>query len=600
MDLTTKQPKKITSRHLTEEESNADVEQNKQKLIDVVSPLENEESVLSGWEEATHDVPQLPNINLERDFIIAKSYLQKIGCRNETIWDHLNDILNHVMKERPKDCMRYFEELSREIRIKKFFLSDDCEDTYKELSEEPRDAEDGKCLLRFYRKVECYYQTELRYEDKFGNLDFVPFFRLLNEAGVSFPYSDTYNIQMGMRLLAKTYPIVKFKLWGKILGTLRDYIIVEAELTTEAMGERFKQFMSVAVESMHAEEQRYEASENEHEEEYFRDYFSEEASLIEEEPKRKLDTYVSPPIPSPQIIKEVIVPVEPPGHGPNRKVYLVANDPSEEWIMLPDVTPLQIVSARQIQKYFTGVLTNPVSSYPQFQGTEMELLRAQIARITATTHVSPLGFYSAGGEEEAVEIEEGQLYMENIDYQPLPTKDLLDPTLEFWVHHEQFLLEQGRTEFWSAESVVEAEMEDEQESPVPPHEVGPPILTTLSQDIMILDSSPAWNVRRASTLLDEDSAVVLRSNIWPGALTAVKERLFVNFYVGWGTKGILKGFSSIICSKVEREYELGPEIMEMQDPTVEMEEFRWLQLHPKILPHKGGGEEMGAEEEESV
>ena len=41
-------------------------------------------------------------------------------------------------------------------------------------------------------------------------------------------------------------------------------------------------------------------------------------------------------------------------------------------------------------------------SYPQFNGTEANYLRAQIARISAGTHISPAGYYTfeEGDEDE--------------------------------------------------------------------------------------------------------------------------------------------------------------------------------------------------------
>lgn len=41
-----------------------------------------------------------------------------------------------------------------------------------------------------------------------------------------------------------------------------------------------------------------------------------------------------------------------------------------------------------------------VICYPPFPGNEANLLRAQIARISAGTHISPLGFYQFDEEEE--------------------------------------------------------------------------------------------------------------------------------------------------------------------------------------------------------
>lgn len=44
--------------------------------------------------------------------------------------------------------------------------------------------------------------------------------------------------------------------------------------------------------------------------------------------------------------------------------------------------------------------TYQVVSYPPFPGNEANYLRAQIARISATTHISPLGYYMFEEEEE--------------------------------------------------------------------------------------------------------------------------------------------------------------------------------------------------------
>lgn len=46
------------------------------------------------------------------------------------------------------------------------------------------------------------------------------------------------------------------------------------------------------------------------------------------------------------------------------------------------------------------VFTHQVVSYPPFPGNEANYLRAQIARISATTHISPLGYYMFEEEEE--------------------------------------------------------------------------------------------------------------------------------------------------------------------------------------------------------
>lgn len=50
-----------------------------------------------------------------------------------------------------------------------------------------------------------------------------------------------------------------------------------------------------------------------------------------------------------------------------------------------------------------------IHTFPPFPGSEKNYLRAQIARIGAATHVSPIGYFTfGGGEQEDEEIEEDE------------------------------------------------------------------------------------------------------------------------------------------------------------------------------------------------
>jgi radial spoke head protein 4/6 len=100
------------------------------------------------------------------------------------------------------------------------------------------------------------------------------------------------------------------------------------------------------------------------------------------------------------------VPSEPHGTGTNRYSYFVTNSPGIPWTKLSDLTPAMIVGARKIRSFFTGCLSSPVRGYPPYPGLEKDYLRAQIARITATTHISPTGFYILSDFAEEQEEEE--------------------------------------------------------------------------------------------------------------------------------------------------------------------------------------------------
>lgn len=71
------------------------------------------------------------------------------------------------------------------------------------------------------------------------------------------------------------------------------------------------------------------------------------------------------------------------------------------------------------------------------------------------THISPLGFYTFGGEEMGEEEEAEEFpgggdkseIRENPKYDPPPIKDLIDKSMMFWVHHNQHILNQGGFSF---------------------------------------------------------------------------------------------------------------------------------------------------------
>lgn len=107
----------------------------------------------------------------------------------------------------------------------------------------------------------------------------------------------------------------------------------------------------------------------------------------------------------------------------------------------------------KIYKMFTGNLDAPVDTYPVFPGVEAHYLRAQIARISAGTQISPEGYFNLDvneEDEEEIHLEAGedvearQDYEQNFEYEPLPVVQLALPSCKHWVHHTSYILPQGR------------------------------------------------------------------------------------------------------------------------------------------------------------
>lgn len=110
----------------------------------------------------------------------------------------------------------------------------------------------------------------------------------------------------------------------------------------------------------------------------------------------------------------------------------------------------------------------------------------------------------------------------NVDFEPVSLRDLCDGSLQHWVHHVQHILPQGRC-VWvkvgqeSPEEVEDDDEEEEREEPDEPEpEVGPPLLTPLSEDAEI-GNLPPWTPKVSSKLIPQYAIAVLHSNLWPGA-----------------------------------------------------------------------------------
>ncbi|KAL1140290.1 hypothetical protein AAG570_000222 [Ranatra chinensis] len=455
--------------------------------------------------------------------------------------------------------------------------------------------------------------------------------RCFEEAGIGLPKLEIFQINAAMLRLLRTEPISKIRFWGKIFGLKMDYYIVECELKDDEVRMRrafLKQQLIQCKERCRASQVLQIMSKHLTWMPTFVEARNEEELKLAILLKRsKLKKYEVIPLPCIKPTREIPVPQERTGEGCNKKVYLVCNNPNGQWTMLPEVKPENIVAARKMKAFFSGDLSAPFVSWTgEGPETEMEYLRAQIARISAGTQISPLGFYSfsEGGEGEEEEAEEEgdeganyRSYVMNSDFQPLPLRDLVEPTMSFWVHHTDHILKQGRVLWWNGKipkDSGEGEGEEDKEGieggegleeVAAEAEIGPALLTPLSEDAT-LEGTPPWTARVSPKYLPQKFAI-LRSNLWPGAYAYASGRNFDNIYFGWGVKYQPYGFPMSCSPTVQKMYDIGPDVMEAVEPTLQMEEeWHYRNLKPEAPDDRLGGEgelkhgegEIGEEEEE--
>ncbi|EUB60383.1 Tyrosine-protein kinase transmembrane receptor ROR1 [Echinococcus granulosus] len=338
-------------------------------------------------------------------------------------------------------------------------------------------------------------------------------------------------------------------------------------------------------------------------------------------------------------------PQEPRGRGLNRWDYFVSSSLGEKtWVRLPMVKPEHIVAARQSVYFFTGDLNAPVGDLPcgvgSFPGLEVHYLRAQIARISSGTQVSPAGVFELDEEDEPEEGEKPENLMMAEEYEPMEFEDLLDPSN--WVHHRPFIYSIGRINWLSrkkaaaAMKAIEAEEEDEEEGATlrddnedeegmeeeegeeeeeEEEEEGPDLLTPVDEDDPMrplgrvgeslfgnVNSIPAsaWNIRPSTVLLPVNCAIaVVSSSRWPGAYALSRSTTFVNVYLGWGNKFLSASYQPPRLQSLFKEFDdeaMG--LKETVDPMVQQEEEVRLRKEARRLAMAAAAEEEEEEEGE--
>lgn len=523
---------------------------------------------------------QNDGIDSKEDHIqAAKAYLLKASTNSGlTMYDHMITVLKRVLDEKPDKVIDLLEQYSRNEKRALFQPQKDTLQDKKALPSEVLLANEQKEL--FNRKnveiPDTIADNEGDEEEQITLPDVMENAFYFEQAGIGVGREEMFRIFLALKQLTDTYKLRTCRFWGKILGTKKNYVIAEV------------QFVDGEDPYQDDEEQL--------------DILAESAEARTATPKgdtAMVDEIETEDLPKSNYKPPPVIPKEPYGEGCNKRVYYACNDAGLSWHRLPPVSPQQIHVARQIRKMMTGNLEEEVISYPPFPGSEANYLRAQIARISCATHVSPQGYYIF--EEDEDDDEEGArtTFVHNVEFEGIPVSDLCDSSLAFWVHHNQYILPQGRTTWFnpSEKAFNEDEMEeeeDEEEEREEPDDIepeeGPALLTPLSEDQEV-NAMPAWTPVKSTTLVSQYAIAVIHSNLWPGAHAFAVDKKFDNVYIGYGLKYSPDNYSPPAPPAAQDEFPSGPEITEAEDPTVEQERA--------IKAARQEAEEDGEEEEES-
>ncbi|KAL5020623.1 hypothetical protein ScPMuIL_002295 [Solemya velum] len=493
------------------------------------------------------------------------------------LYEHLSRLITNVLLDGPYHSTKELEDRSRSSKRTQFTLPTSLhskkQDTPTELVAKAEWAQ-----LKLRNKIESqrdesersiYEDEESRVGGEWGPLpDVMRNAYYFEQIGAGLQSQEFFRVSLALADIVEQYSVQKIRFWGKIIGTRSNYYIAEADFLEG--------------------ESENEESDDETEEENDDGTPSDDDTVGKDEMK-------------PIYKKPVKIQEEPLGTGLNRKIYFVCSQLGQAWCKLPPVTPAQIEVARNIRHLFTGRLDTVVVSYPPFPGTERNYLRAQIARISSATQVSPLGLFKFD-EEEGEEEAYGDRDVPTLDreFEGMPMSQLVDPGVASWCHHTPYILPQGRVTWFNPqqpdeeEEGEENEEEERNEPDEPEPEEGPPLLTPCSEDESTEDN-PSWTTRLSSKFIPEYAIAGIYSSTWPGACAFAADRgkIFGNIYVGWGIKRLDLPFNPALPLAPCDEFPSGREITEVDDPTPEEEA-----AIQAAMREQEEGEEEGEEEEE--
>jgi len=287
--------------------------------------------------------------------------------RTKSVVDHLSALLLKLLEERPTDALSLFEQASAEVKtLRKGGAVDEPARPHANISwAKIIEAQRGPPP----EPVEGEEAAEPEVERAIGEEGGLRITNLVQEAamfdaagvGGGITRLNALGLFLGMRKLANKEPVKSVRLFGKIMGLQRDYLICECEYNDD--------YEEPAPEEGEAEE----PAEGEDE----------------------------------GAVKAPVIKMEDPKTGVNTYVYYVAGwlddartHDLNNWTKLPHARPECLMVARKIKKFFVGNLEAPVESYPPFPGNEADYLRCQIARIVAGASLCLTGVFVLDPEAE--------------------------------------------------------------------------------------------------------------------------------------------------------------------------------------------------------
>ena len=267
------------------------------------------------------------------------------------------------------------------------------------------------------------------------------------------------------------------------------------------------------------------------------------------------------------------------GSGTNEYVYFVTQaiaTPSPPFTQLPAALPRFIADSRRSRRFLTGSLSAAVGGFPPFIGTEADLLRSIIARVSSGSVVVPKGSWRE---------EEGEVVIEDDTWKGVVRGETVG-----WAHVRGKLRRDGRVEPLEEEAAEgeEEESEEKKAAKAANFEAKAPLLSATSAAHFSYRTSTALDTAQLPPpppAADSDEPVPptatshvvhsAHSLAWPGSVSVVRGREYGSVYIGWGLRQAVVGEAGWVAGAVgamESEWSGGELVEQVEVLATEEEE----------------------------
>ncbi|CRG99922.1 radial spoke head protein, putative [Plasmodium relictum] len=319
----------------------------------------------------------------------AKDFLKNKNKDGYSVYDHICELINFIVVEKPEKCYENFELISNHIKERK-------KRSDKILSEKEIDKSNlDNYILNEYIKKKKEWLEKLKLlfiknsEIKPINLPFMRDFyeqiKLINWAGYHIKKNIICYLNNSIKNILEKYKdeLKSLNFWGILKGIKNDYYILEGELKDKKDISFLKK-----KDSEKYSDTSYDEVLSSNKSSPSTDDSKDTSQKMKQ--KKKKNTEKKKKINKFSYKKEDY---EYFNKKVNKNVYWVSINGKDEWVLLKFTAPQYIKITNKINKMLTGDLNHIITSFPKITIKEKHYLRAIISIISANTHISPKNYY---------------------------------------------------------------------------------------------------------------------------------------------------------------------------------------------------------------